>query len=173
MNGKNTVSPRKPHAAEPPSIDEVRARVEQLRARLVEHGFRVTPQRLYILQALVEARHHPDAEELFRAVRAKSPTTSLATIYKTLDTLKEVGEVLELEFSNGPNRYDGLMPDAHPHIVCTRCGQIEDLELSEPDAIDTMAQLAAASSGYQIRSHRVEFYGVCGTCQAAPTSAKS
>ena len=52
---------------------------------------------------------------------------SRATVYKTLDTLKGAGEVLELEFREGPNRYDANMPSAHPHVVCTGCGRIDDV----------------------------------------------
>ena len=54
---------------------------------------------------------------------------SRATVYKTLDTLNAAGEVLELEFREGTNRYDANMPSAHPHVVCTGCGRIDDVRL--------------------------------------------
>jgi Fur family transcriptional regulator, peroxide stress response regulator len=86
------------------------ARVRELTRRLAERGYRLTPQRLCLLDALVDAVTHPTAEELFARVRETCPTTSRATIYKTLDTLKELGEVLQLEFRDGSNRYDGVRP---------------------------------------------------------------
>jgi Fur family peroxide stress response transcriptional regulator len=138
------------------------ARVAELTRRLAEQGYRITPQRLAIVGALVDASNHPSAEDLFARVRETCPTTSLATIYKTLDTLKELGEVLELEFRDGSNRYDGVRPDAHPHLICTRCGRIEDLDL---EGLDALAEQVAESTGYQIRSHRVDFYGFCAQCQ--------
>jgi Fur family peroxide stress response transcriptional regulator len=138
------------------------ARIAELTRKLAEQGYRITPQRLAVMGALVDARNHPSAEDLFARVRETCPTTSLATVYKTLDTLKEIGEVLELEFRDGSNRYDGVRPQSHPHLVCTRCGKIEDVDL---DGISALAAEAAASTGYEIRSHRVDFYGICAACR--------
>ena len=133
-----------------------------LRKRLAEAGHRITPQRLYILEALVSDASHPTAEEIYARVRTTCPTTSLATVYKTLETLRELGEVLELEFSDGSNHYDGLRPAAHPHVVCRRCGRIEDVEVEGVPALQSQATRA---SGYRLQSHRIEFYGVCRGCQ--------
>jgi Fur family transcriptional regulator, peroxide stress response regulator len=138
------------------------ARIAELKRKLAEQGYRITPQRLAVVGALVEARNHPSAEELFARVRESCPTTSRATVYQTLDTLKAIGEVLELEFRDGSNRYDGVRPQPHPHRVCTRCGQIEDVEL---EGISALAAEVAAATGYEIRSHRVDFYGLCAGCR--------
>jgi Fur family transcriptional regulator, peroxide stress response regulator len=138
------------------------ARVAELREKLAGAGHRITPQRLYILEALVGDPSHPTAEAIYARVRQACPTTSLATVYKTLETLKEMGEVLELEFSDGSNHYDGLRPSAHPHVVCRRCGQIEDVEV---DGIPDMQAQATGASGYRLQSHRIEFYGLCSHCQ--------
>jgi Fur family peroxide stress response transcriptional regulator len=142
-------------------IDRQR-RAAELLDRLARDGYRRTPQRFYIVEALVGDASHPTAEEIFARVRQACPTTSLATVYKTLETLKAMGEVLELEFSDGSNRYDGLRPVAHPHVVCERCGKIEDVEV---DGVPAMQTEATHSSGYQIQSHRIEFYGLCRSCQ--------
>jgi Fur family peroxide stress response transcriptional regulator len=144
------------------STADRRARVADLTEKLTQIGHRLTPQRLYILEALVGAESHPTAEEIFAQVRRTCPTTSLATVYKTLDTLKEMGEVLELEFSDGSNHYDGLRPVAHPHVICEQCGRIEDVDV---DGVSAMQAAAVRESGFQIRSHRIEFYGVCRGCQ--------
>ena len=120
------------------------------------------PQPGEVLEPTGAARNHPSAEDLFARVRETCPTTSLATVYKTLDTLKAIGEVLELEFRDGSNRYDGIRPQSHPHLVCTRCGKIEDVDL---DGISALAAEVAASTGYEIRSHRVDFYGICADCR--------
>ena len=88
---------------------------------------RLTPQRYAVVRALVQGGEHPSAEQLFHRVSDAYPMMSRATVYKTLDTLKAAGEVLELEFREGPNRYDANMPSAHPHVVCTGCGRIDDV----------------------------------------------
>ena len=90
------------------------------------------------------------------------PTTSLATVYKTISVIKELGEVLELEFSNGHNRYDGNKPYPHPHLICVKCKRIVDPELS---SLAHLTQELVSDTGYRILSHRLDFYGVCPECQ--------
>ena len=89
------------------------SRVQQIVGRLRERGHRLTPQRYAVLRALVEGGEHPSAEQLFHRVSDAYPMMSRATVYKTLDTLNAAGEVLELEFREGPNRYDANIPSAH------------------------------------------------------------
>ncbi len=137
-------------------------RLQSLRQRLSDSGHRITPQRLCILDALIHANRHPTAEEIYAQVRKVSPTTSIATVYKTLDTLKEMGEVQEMEFGDGRNHYDGVDPTPHPHVICTHCGKIEDVQVQ---GASTLQSQAATASGYQITSKRIEFYGLCHQCQ--------
>jgi Fur family peroxide stress response transcriptional regulator len=137
------------------------ARVRQIVSRLRERGHRLTPQRYAVLRALVEGGKHPSADQLFRRVSADYPMMSPATVYKTLDTLKAAGEVLELEFREGPNRYDANLPNAHPHVVCTGCGRIEDVI---DERLDPSVAEVAAQTGYQVREDRLDFYGLCPSC---------
>ena len=139
------------------------ARVEDLRLKLHRRGHRITPQRLSILQALLAANSHPSAEEIYAQVRLVSPTTSLATVYKTLDTLREMGEVLELSPGDGRQHYDGVRPQFHPHLVCTSCGEIRDVDI---DGLSGLPELASSVSGYEVHAQRVEFYGLCPQCRA-------
>jgi Fur family peroxide stress response transcriptional regulator len=146
-----------------PSSDtsNVAGRVQEIVDRLRERGHRLTPQRHAVLRALVEGHEHPSADQLFQKVSAAYPMMSPATVYKTLDALKSAGEVLELEFREGPNRYDANIPIAHPHVVCTRCGRIDDvmLERDAPSFGD-----AAEQTDYQISGYRLDFYGLCPGC---------
>ena len=146
-----------------PELTTRHERIETLRHRLSSSGHRITPQRLCILEALIDTNRHPTAEEIYSRVRKVSPTTSLATVYKTIDTLKALGEVQELEFGDGRYHYDGVDPHPHPHVICTHCGKIEDVNF--PQAATLSAQ-ATQASGYAIALQRVEFYGLCTVCQA-------
>ena len=137
-------------------------RVSALRTRLAESGCRITPQRLAILDALVNGASHPTAEEIYALVLKVSPTTSLATVYKTLDTLKALGEVQELELGSGRNHYDAVDPVAHPHVVCTQCGRIEDVRI---EGASRLLEEASRASGYQLLTERLEFFGICHSCQ--------
>lgn len=140
-------------------------RLNDLLGRLKSTGHRVTPQRLAIIKILTESREHPSADQIYRQVRQSFPTTSLATVYNTLECLKEMGEVLELP-SSGSSRYDGRNPDPHPHLMCTVCGTIEDLDIQLGPAVEEVA----ASRGYADIYHRLELYGVCPRCQRNESS---
>lgn len=138
-------------------------RLEQMLTKLREQNFRLTPQRMAVLEILAASEGHPTVAEIYEAVRARFPTTSLATVYKTVILLKELGQVLELGFPDGSNRYDGSKPYPHPHIVCTRCRKIMDPELS---SIDHLNDEIAQKTGYTIQHHRLDFFGLCPACRA-------
>ena len=142
---------------------QIDARVDYLRQKLQNSGHRITPQRLCILRALLDSNTHPSAEEIYAQVKQVSPTTSLATVYKTLDTLREMGEVLEIQPGDGRQHYDGVRPHFHPHVICTQCGEIQDVEV---EGLTGLPGLAQSASGYEIHAQRVEFYGLCVACQA-------
>ena len=138
------------------------ARLERMLDRLKERGLRVTPQRLEVLRILSAGDGHPSVDEIHALVRAKFPTTSLATTYKTVALLKELGEILELGFPDGSNRYDGHKPYAHPHVICTRCRTIMDPDLS---MLRDMEEEVARETGFRIMTHRLDFFGLCPECQ--------
>ena len=82
---------------------------------LKETDHRLTPQRLAVLRVLADSAGHPSVEEIYEQVRQQHPMMSLATVYKTVETLKEMGQVLELEFSGAGNRYDGRQAEPYEH----------------------------------------------------------
>jgi Fur family peroxide stress response transcriptional regulator len=140
-------------------------RITEMCQKLHDSGHRMTPQRLCILQALVGSNRHPSAEDIYAQVQRVSPMTSLATVYKTLETLRDIGEALEMEVGDGRRHYDAVHPQFHPHVICTQCGQIEDVEI---DGLSGLQIRAGQVSGYEIKAQRVEFYGLCQACQTAP-----
>jgi Fur family transcriptional regulator, peroxide stress response regulator len=137
-------------------------RFDELVAKLRKQKYRLTPQRIALLRLLAASDGHPSAHQLYEQMKDQFPTTSLATVYKTLHVLKEIGEVLELEFSGEDNRYDGNKPYPHPHLICIRCQKILDLEVT---LAKSLIQEVARSSGYQMVGHRLDFYGLCPDCQ--------
>lgn len=132
--------------------------MEELVTTLRAQGHRLTPQRLAVLRVLVGSADHPSVEQIYEQVRRQHPMISRATIYKTVETLKEMAQVLELEFSGASNRYDGRRIDPHPHLVCRGCGSIRDLELP---ALTREAAAVAEKTGYELLGHRLDFYGLC------------
>jgi hypothetical protein len=81
-----------------------------------------------------------------------------ATVYNTIQLLKDLGQALELEFGDAANRYDGNIPEPHPHLVCTQCGRID--EVMNPSLHDTASRVAD-EVGYELLSHRFDVYGLC------------
>lgn len=137
-------------------------RLQQMIDRLKENNLRVTPQRYAVLKVLADSPDHPSAESIYANLVNHYPTMSLATVYKTINLLKREGEVLELEFSDLGNRYDGNKPYPHPHVICTECGKITD-----PSEIhlDEITSKMMAETGFKIVTHRLDFYGICPDCQ--------
>jgi Fur family peroxide stress response transcriptional regulator len=131
-------------------------------AKLKARNFRLTPQRLAILKILAVSQGHPSIEGIYEQVKVDFPTTSLATVYKTVTLLKELQEVLELGFPEGSNRYDGSKPYPHPHVVCVKCKQIIDPDLGN---LQPLTAEAAQRTGFKIISQRVDFFGICPKCQ--------
>lgn len=142
----------------------VSTRVEQMLAKLRERDFRITPQRLAVLNVLAASDNHPSVENVYDQVRAMFPTTSIATIYKTVSLLKEMNEVLELGFPDGSNRYDGNKPLPHPHVICTKCKKIFDPDLS---SLKDLTQEVTEETGFEITTHRLDFFGICKDCREA------
>jgi len=137
-------------------------RFEQLVAKLKARGYRATPQRVALLKIIAASTSHPTATQMYEQMRQQFPTTTLATVYKTLALLKETGEILELEFSGAENRYDGNKPYPHPHLICVQCKQITDPTI---DLLDQVPARVSRSTGYKIVGHRFDIYGICPQCQ--------
>jgi len=141
---------------------ENESRLAQMLDKLKTQHFRITPQRIAVLKVLARTDTHPSVEDIYNEVRKDFPTTSLATVYKSVTLLKDLNEVLELGFPDGGNRYDGTRPFPHPHLICTRCHKIIDPEL---ESLDGLTEELAAETGFQITSHRLDFFGICPDCQ--------
>ena len=141
---------------------DVESRLSEMKAALGARDVVLTPRRAALLNVLVASDHHPSVSEIHREVKRYFPTTSLATIYNTIELLKDTGQVLEIEFSGVPNRYDGRRPQPHPHLICLQCEKIEDLDMIE--TADPLKPISTAT-GYELVHHRTEYYGVCPHCQ--------
>ena len=106
---------------------------------------------------------HPTADEVYSAVSAEHPTVSKATVYRVLNRMAEEGTALKVNVSDGPDRFDDTL-QAHYHVLCTRCGRVDDVEVSSAVAsLDLDA--AAKAAGYTITGHDLLFRGVCPNCK--------
>src|SRR5437899_12848920 len=134
--------------------DRVQAFVAQCRAA----GLAVTPQRLAIFRHLAATESHPSAEELHATVRRELPTLSLATVYKTLDTLAGVGAVRPVSRLGARGRWDANVT-SHHHLVCTVCGRVTDVVEPRLDDASRPAAKVAARHGLRVAGHATELLG--------------
>jgi len=128
---------------------------------MMEHngkGFKLTPQRAAILQFLDGNTSHPSADDIFNALKEKYPTMSFATVYNTLETLRDMGRVWELNIDDQRKRYD---PNTklHHHLICERCRKVVDVH--KEFKLDVPEEQA---HGFTITGRHVEFYGLCPKC---------
>ena len=126
-----------------------------------ERGLKVTPQRLMIFRILEGNTNHPSAEEIYQEVVQDYPTISLATIYKTLEALRDMGEILELKVDRRRKRYDPCT-NPHHHIICSKCGKIEDIF---EDFSPHFKVATRINQRFKITGYHIEFYSICTRCQ--------
>ncbi|WP_290429016.1 peroxide-responsive transcriptional repressor PerR [Ectobacillus sp. JY-23] len=123
-------------------------------------GVRITPQRHAVLEYLVASMSHPTADEIYKALEGKFPNMSVATVYNNLRVFKEVGIVKELTYGDASSRFD-YVTGHHYHVICEDCGKIVDFPYQGLDEIEAKA---AEQTGFLIKNHRLELYGVCPDC---------
>jgi Fur family peroxide stress response transcriptional regulator len=145
----------------------VAARLQRLVERCREAGMNVTPQRLAIYRALVQAPDHPSPEAIYERVRPAMPALSLATIYKTLEALAALGLVTELPATGNVRRYDATI-ERHHHLVCVRCDRVEDY--FDP-ALDRLAPRVRVP-GFTAQHLSIHIHGLCESCAGAVATTK-
>ncbi len=122
-------------------------------------GFKLTPQRLAILEYLEDNKEHPSAEDIYRAIITKFPTISLATVYNTLEALKKRGNINELTIDPEKRHFDPNV-EPHHHLICVKCKKIVDIDIKfEIELTDDKQH------GFEIIGNHIEFYGICPECK--------
>ncbi|WP_444965120.1 Fur family transcriptional regulator [Pediococcus pentosaceus] len=139
------------------TIDEA---IDHLR----DNHIRITPQRRLVLEYLIEKRNHPTVETIFKAVNAKEPSLSLATVYNSLKLLVDQGLVIELTSSEDGIHYD-YYGHLHFHVICVNCGKIIDVDYPEyASDLAKIDRIAAKKTGYDIIANHIEVEGYCPEC---------
>ena len=124
-------------------------------------GFKATSQRIAICRLAVASREHLTAKRMFLEVKKVHPTVSLATVYKTLQVLKELHLVQELAFPQAESRFDSFM-EPHLNVVCLRCGEVVDVN---DQSARRLVLRAAEKTRYTVTDQRFDIYGICEKCR--------
>ncbi|NHN35348.1 Fur family transcriptional regulator [Paenibacillus agricola] len=136
------------------------SRMEQALTKLKATGVRMTPQRHAILAFLLNTMTHPTADEIYKALAPQYPSMSVATVYNNLKVYIELGLVREMTYGDHSSRFDADMSD-HYHALCENCGKLVDFAYKPLNDLEITAGI---ETGFLIKSHRVEVYGLCTQC---------
>ena len=131
----------------------------QYMERLKEHSLKVTPQRIAILKE-IDASGHIDIEKLYEILRERFPSISLATIYKNVNQMNELGILEVIKVPNHKLQYE-ISKEPHIHLACDSCGSVMDMN----KCIDELMNSAESESGYRLNHSSVVLNGLCPDCQ--------
>jgi Fur family peroxide stress response transcriptional regulator len=128
---------------------------------LRKSGYRVTPQRLAVYDALARTKEHPNAETLYASLLPAFPTMSLATVYKTVEILHNIGLIRLLNTGEPSFRYDADVSE-HAHVQCESCGAVLDAFSVD---VDNIIKAVEEETGCLISRKQLYFYGLCPLCR--------
>ena len=138
---------------------------------LRDRGVRLTRQRRLLLDLIDRSGRHLDADSLYLMAREQDPKLNRVTVYRTLRMLKESGLVDELDlahFEGEKHYYETRMKQEHAHVICLRCGRVEEFFGEPLQALRTQVQ---SQFGFEIAFARTEIGGYCSHCQALRSQA--
>jgi Fe2+ or Zn2+ uptake regulation protein len=125
-------------------------------------GLRKTSQRALILEIIRRGQGHLDADEVYRRARKKHPRLSLSTVYRTLQTLKELGLIEEVHLDKAHHHYEIKSSYEHNHLVCLGCGKVVEFEC--PMSQKMMADVSR-DKGFEVINTEVRMTGYCPDCR--------
>lgn len=141
---------------------------ENFKEILKSHGLKVTNQRVLLLEALSKHKgEHLTPEEIYEIVKEEHPEIGLATVYRTIQLLCQLGLVEKVVLVDGIVRYEMAERGRgrvhhHHHIICLDCGNVESFE---DDLLENLESAIAKKTGFEIVNHEVKFYGYCNKCK--------
>lgn len=125
-------------------------------------GLKFTSQRESILEEILNVKGHFEIEDMVKRIKEKSIPVSRATVYRTLNILKEMGLVNEVIKYKNKTIYEISLKQHHDHLICTKCGSI--IEFSEEE-IEKLQDKICKEYGFKPETHRLEIFGICKNCR--------
>ena len=125
-------------------------------------GYRLTPQRMMVLEAIEASDDHISAEEIHAKARARYPYINISTVYRTLELLKEKGLVTETELGSGRFLYHPAEKAQHHHLVCRKCGRVRDIDAS---VFRQLQDDLRANYNFDADFEHIAVFGTCEECR--------
>ena len=151
----------------PVDAREIDRRMEIFAEVCRQHGIKATHQRTEIYRELARDDRHPDAETIYKRVRARIPAISLDTVYRALRLLEEKEVISRVGAQAERTRFDAD-PRRHHHFMCTSCGLVRDFYSDDLDAVSPPADMRSMGA---VHSVHVEMRGVCKACAKSRRAA--
>ena len=140
-------------------------KMERIKSILKENGYKLTPQRRAIVEMIINSKgNHLTTEEIYNLVKLNCPEIGLATVYRTVLLLDEIGVVARLDLNDGCSRYELVSEHEHHrhhHLICTNCGKVLEVE---GDLLEDLEEKIEKKYEFKIEDHSVKFYGICEEC---------
>ncbi|MBA7668397.1 Ferric uptake regulation protein [subsurface metagenome] len=130
--------------------------------KLSRQGYRLTPQRMMILSAIENSDNHISAEEIYAQVVAKYPKVNISTVYRTLELLKQLGLIYEIDLGGSRIGYHPEGRGHHHHLICRKCGSV--IDVSESVLFPIQAVLFQAFN-FSAELRHLAIFGLCKDCQ--------
>lgn len=140
---------------------------EYLRDAFRAAGLRLTSQRQLVLSVLKESSEHLEADTLYSQAKARAPDISLATVYRTLAVLKDLGLVEEHRLGEGHCHYEAVRSDPHYHFTCRGCGKVTEFDTR---LVAQIEQELSEQEGVRVISAHLHLTGYCAQCKAGEQS---
>ncbi len=136
--------------------------LEEFKRAIKNKGLKFTPQREQVFKEIISTRGHFEIEEMVHRIREKNIPVSRATVYRTLNIMKELGFVEEVIKINNKTIYEISIKEHHDHLICTSCGKI--IEFQSKD-IEKLQDKICSKYKFSPKFHRLEIFGLCEKCQ--------
>ncbi|NPA58042.1 MAG: transcriptional repressor [Aquificae bacterium] len=136
--------------------------LKEFRETIKSAGLKYTPQREKIFKVILSTRGHFEIEELVHKIRSKNINVSRATVYRTLEILKNLGYVNEVIKFKNKTIYEVALKDHHDHLICRKCKKIIEFH---SDEIEKLQSKICEEYGFKPDFHRLEIFGLCKDCQ--------
>lgn len=137
-------------------------------------GHRITEQRQLICEYLAQTNQHPTPYQVYTDIHTRHPEISRATIYNTLNTLQQLGAIVEINFGANHTHYE-TDPSPHVNLICLRCHQVVDYHSEAANAVTTTAEFTTLQQalGFQPLATKVDIIGLCRPCQQLEAASQA
>jgi Fur family ferric uptake transcriptional regulator len=135
---------------------------ERAARSLQELGYRLTPQRIMILEAVLESEDHVTAEDLYEQVKARYPHISFSTVYRTMELLRDSGFVTQTDLGGGRWQYHPVDKATHHHLICQHCGRVAE---ADQGVFDGLQKELRARYNFDATLTHFAIFGRCGSCK--------